>query len=71
MPTFILLCIFVDELLCSETDFVKKLSDFLAVKWDRLHNIVIGWVKSCLSFIILYAVLCVHGNLTVYRSLKV
>ena len=71
MPAFTLLCISVDELLCSETDFVMTLCDFLAVKWERLHNIEIGWVKAYLSFIILYAVLLyVHGNLTGWGSLR-
>ena len=46
-------------------------SDFLAVKWERLHNSVTGWVKGCLSFVIFYAILFyVHGNLTRLRNLN-
>ena len=49
---------------------MKKLGDFLAAKWERPYSVVMGWVRECLSFAILRAVvLCVHGSRTRWRSL--
>ena len=56
--TFTPLCVSVDGMLGFEAEvFVKKLSDFLAVKWERPYGVVTGWVRTCLSFAILRAAL--------------
>ena len=60
-------------MLGSETEFfVKRLSDFLAVRWERPYSVVMGWVTARLSFAILRAaLLCVHGSRTKWRSLGI
>ena len=36
-----------------------------ALKWERPYNVVIRWVRACLSFTILQAtLLCVQGSHT-------
>ena len=67
------LCISVDGMLGSEVEFfVKRLSDFLAVIWERPYGVVTGWVRACLSFAILRAtLLCVRGSHTKWRSLGI
>ena len=45
--------------------FVRRLSDFLAAKWERPYSVVMGWVRACLSFAILLAtLLCVWCSQT-------
>ena len=52
--------------------FIKKLSNFLAARWERLYSVVMGWVRAYLSFAILRAaLLCVHGSRTKWRSLGI
>ena len=59
--TFTPLCVFADGMLGSEVEFfVKRLSDFLAVRWERPYGVVTGWARACLSFAILRAHCCVH-----------
>ena len=69
--TFTSLCVSVDGMLGSEpVFFVKRLSDFLAAKWERPYSVLMGWVRTHLSFAILWAaLLCVHGSCTKWRSL--
>ena len=47
-------------MLDSEAEFfVKRLGDFLAVRWERPYSAVMGWVRACPSFAILQtALLC-------------
>ena len=63
----------VDGMLGSEAEFfVKRMSDFLAAKWERPYSVVSGWVRACLSFAILRAaLLCVRGSRTKWRSLGI
>ena len=67
------LCVSVDGMLGSEAAFfVKRMSDFLAAKWERSYSVVSGWVRARLSFAILRAVLlCVRGSHTKWRSLGI
>ena len=62
--TFTPLCVSVDGMLGSEAEFfVKRLSDFLAARWERPYSVVMGWVRARLSFAILRAaLLCVCGS---------
>ena len=71
--TFTPLCVSVDGMLGSEAEFfVKRLSDFLAARWERPYSTVIGWVRARLSFVILRAaLLCVCGSHTKWRSLGI
>jgi len=71
--TLTLLCVSVDGVLEPETEFfVKRLSDFLAAKWESPYGVVMGWVQAHLSFAILQAtLLCVHGSHTKWRSLGI
>ena len=71
--TFTPLCVSVDGMLGSEAEFfVKRLSDFLAARWERPYSIVKGWVRARLSFAILWAaLLCVRGSHTKWRSLRI
>ena len=67
------LCVSVDGMLGSEAEFfVKRLSDFLAARWERPYSVVMGWVRARLSFAILRAaLLCVCGSRTKWRSLGI
>jgi len=69
--TFTPLCVSIDGVLGPETEFfMKRLSDFLAVKWESPYGVVMGWVQACLSFAILQAILlCVRDSRTKWRSL--
>ena len=60
------LCVFIDGMLGSEAGFVvKRLSDFLAARWERPYSVVMGWVRARLSFAILRtALLLVCGSRT-------
>ena len=71
--TFTPLCVSVDGMLDSEAEFfVKRLSDFLAVRWERPYGVVTGWARTHLSFAILRAtLLCVCGSRTMWRSLRI
>jgi len=71
--TFTPLCVSVDGVLGPETEFfVKRLSDFLAAKWESPYGVVMGWVRARLSVAILRAMLlCVHGSHTKWRSLGI
>ena len=71
--TFTPLCVSVDGMLGSEAKiFVKRLSDFLAARWERPYSVVMGWVRAHLSFVIfLAALLCVRGSRTKWRSLGI
>jgi len=71
--TFTLLCVSVDGMLGSEAEFfVKRMSDFLAAKWEMPYSVVTGWARARLSFAILRAaLLCVRGSCTKWRSLGI
>jgi len=71
--TFTPLCVSVDSMLGSEVEFfVKRIGGFLAAKWERPYNVVMGWVRAHLSFAILWAaLLCVRGSRTKWRSLGI
>ena len=71
--TFTPLCVSVDGMLGSEAEFfVRRLGDFLAVKWERSYSVVMGWVRARLSSSILWAaLLCVCGSRTKWRSLGI
>jgi len=60
-------------MLSSEAEFfVKRMSDFLAAKWERPYSVVTGWVRTSLSFTFLRAaLLCVHGSHTKWKSLGI
>ena len=70
---FIPLCVSINGMLGSQAEFfVKKLSHFLAVRWERSYSVVTGWVRAHLSFVILRtALLCVHDSRTKWRSLGI
>jgi len=56
--TYTPLCVSVDGVLGPETEFfVKRLSDFLAARWESPYGVVMGWVWAHLSFAILRAML--------------
>jgi len=56
--TFTSLCVSVDGMLGSEAEFfVRRMSDFLAAKWERPYSVVTGWVRARHSFAILRAAL--------------
>jgi len=63
----------VDGMLGSEVEFfVKRMSDFLAAKWERPYSVVTGWIRARLSFAILRAaLLCVCDSRTKWRSLGI
>jgi len=71
--TFTPLCVSVDGMLSSEAEFfVRRMSAFLAAKWERPYSVMIGWVRAHLSFAILRgALLCVRGSRTKWRSLGI
>jgi len=71
--TFTSLCVSVDGLFGPEMEFfVKRLSDFLAAKWESPYGVVMGWVRDRLPFTILWAMLlCVHRSHTKWRSLGI
>ena len=71
--TFTLLCVSIDGMLGSEAEFfVKRLSDFLAARWERPYSVVMGWVRARLSFAIYRAaLLCACGSRTKWRSLGI
>ena len=57
--TFTPLCVSVDGMLGSETEFfVKRLGDFLAAKWERPYSVVMGWVRAR-QFFGLHCCVCV------------
>ena len=67
------LCVSVDGMLSAETEFfLKRISDYLAVKWERPFGVIMGWIRARLSFAILRAtMLCVRGSRTKWRSLGI
>jgi len=71
--TFTPLCVSVDGVLGPEAEFfVKRLSDFLAAKWESPYGVMMGWVQARLSFAILQATLLfVRGSHTKWRSLGI
>jgi len=70
--TFTPLCVSVDGVFGPEMEFfVKRLSDFLAAKWESPYGVVMGCMRAHLSFAILRATLCVHGSRTKWRSLGI
>ena len=71
--TFTPLCVSVDGMLGSEAMFfVKRMSGFLAAKWERPYSVVSEWVRARLSLAILKAaLLCVRGSRTKWRSLRI
>jgi len=49
---------------------LKRLAEQLAMKWEKSYGVVMGWVRTRLSFAILRAtMLCVRGSRTKWRSL--
>ena len=71
--TFTPLCVSVDGMLGSEAEFfVKRMSNFLAARWERPYSVVMGWVRACFSIAILPAeLLCVRGSRTKWRNLRI
>ena len=67
------LCVSIDGMLGAEAEFfLKRLGDFLAVKWERPFSVVMGWIQARLSFAILRAtMLCVRGSRTKWRCLGI
>ena len=67
------LCVSVDGMLGVETEFfLKRLGDYLAVKWERPFSVIMCWIRARLSFAILRAImLCVRGSRTKWRSLGI
>ena len=62
--TFTPLCVSVGGMLGFKAEFfIKRLGDFLAVRWERPYSVMMRWVRAHLSFAILWAaLLCVHGS---------
>ena len=68
----------VDAVLCSAEDGVlghdaqhlmKRLCDQIAVKWEKSHSEVMGWVRARMDFAILRATnLCLRGSRVIWRS---
>lgn len=67
------LCVSIDGMLGVETEFfLKRLGDYLAVKWERPFSVIMCWIRARLSFAILRAtMLCVRGSRTKWRSLGI
>ena len=62
--TFTPLCVSVDGMLGSEAEFfIQRLVDFLFAKWERPYNVVMRWVRGCLSFAVLQLHCCVCKQL--------
>ena len=62
--TLTLVCVSVDGMLGSEAEFfIRRLDDFLVASWERRYSVVMGWVRACPSFVILWAILLyVHDS---------
>ena len=71
--SFTPLCFSTDGMFGTEADFfLRCLAEQLSTKWERLYSEVIGWVRSRLSFAILWAtMLCVQGLRSRWRSLGI
>ena len=42
--------------------FLKRIADFLSAKWETDYGLVMGWIRTRLSFAILRAtLLCIRG----------
>ena len=65
------LCVSVDGMFGVETEFfLKRLGDYLAVKWECPFSVIMCWIRARLSFAILRAtMLCICGSCTKWRSL--
>ena len=51
------------------TGLMKRLSDQIAMKWEKSHSVVMGWVRARLAFAILRATnLCLRGSRVKWRS---
>ena len=50
--------------------FLKRIADLLSAKWETDYGLVMGWIRTRLSFAILHAtLLCIRGCRTKWRSL--
>jgi len=69
--SFTPLCFSVGGLFRPEADyFLRRFADSLSTKWDKNYSVVMGYVRSRLSYaIIRAALLCVWGSRTKWRSL--
>ena len=48
---------------------MKRLCDQIAMKWEKSHSEVMGWVRARMAFAILRATnLCLHGSRVKWRS---
>ena len=70
--TFTTLCITVDGLLGDELQsFLKHLSDFLSIKWEKPYHLTLSWIKTKISFSLLRATnLCIRGSHFKWRGLN-
>ena len=69
--TFTPLCVSVDGMMGHEAAmFLKRIADLLSAKWETDYGLVMGWIRTRLSFVILRAtLLCNRGCRTKWRSL--
>ena len=67
------LCLFVDGLRGREAAvFVKRMAERLSSNWDINYSLVLGWIRTQLSFSILRAtILCLRGSCTKWCSFSV
>ena len=66
-------CVLVDELLGKEAQqFLKRLADDLARKWEKQYSETMEWIRARLSFAVLRAsILCLRGSRTKWRCLRI
>ena len=70
--TFTSLCVSVDGMRGQEvtTAFLERIADLLSVNWKMDYGLVMGWIRTRLSFAILRATrLCIRECCTKWRSL--
>ena len=69
--TFTPLCVSVDGMMGQEARaFLQQIADLLSAKWEMDYSLVMGWIRTRLSFAILCAtLLCIRGCRTKWRSL--
>ena len=69
--TFTPLCVSVDGIMGQKaTAFLQWIGDLSSAKWEMDYSLVIGWIRTRLSFATLHATpLCIRGCCTEWCSL--
>ena len=71
---FLSICPVIDVLVCGvlghdAQHLMKCLCDQIAMKWEKSHSEVMGWVRARMAFAILRATnLCLRGSRVKWRS---